>query len=383
MASSCPMKSKILLLCMLFLAACAQAPKSLPGEETDLSKFDLKGDVKSCTYHAYHQFDDVDTLSAYWQGPLLERVETRFFDVHGMVVFILTEDIDGHSTEVAFFHDDDHRVVEIAQAREPGTILFKESHAYDKDGNRIESLKMEPFDQPERRMTYTYDHNGKLVEERSYHGADTVTSRVVLSYNDAGKVSKISNYIGRTILSSEEVRTYGADGILTEAIETYNGDDHYVSIESRYDREERVIETIMRDHTGGYRKHVFVYGKNGSMDKSIYLVEGNDSSTFVGVDRVVCDEQGRTIEEAFLEPGEDGQLHPLRRLIHRYDEDGRLLETLYLDPDGNREALRTWQYEYDVKGNWVRQVMSYSENSDSDALTKTITITTRKIEYYR
>ena len=370
------------LLLPVLGVACGRAPGSLPSEATDLSRHDLVGPVKSCTYHVYRQYDDVDTLSVEWPGELLEQVKTCFFDLYGMMIYVATEDIDGHSTETAYFHDEDHRVVEMAQSRAPGTFLFKESHVYDKDGKRVECLKIAPLDDPARRVTYTYDDKRRLVEERSYISSDTVVSRVVYAYNEAGKVSKISNYFGMNTLASEEVCTYDVAGVLKYSLETYTDDDHHTSIESHYDRQGRLTETTMSYLGGGYRKQIYTYGKYGSVDKKIYIAEDGDTLMFVGIDRTVCDEKGRTTEESFLEPADDGELYPRRRLLHRYDDQGRAVETLYLDSDGHREALRTWQYEYDTKGNWIRQIISYSEGSESDIPVKTISVTTRKIEYY-
>lgn len=379
------MRAKGFVATLLFLTlgmACSQATKPMPVEDTDLSRLDLVGPVKSCTSHAYHEFDDVDTLSANWQGPLLEKVETRFFDPHGMMICLISEGLDGHSTELLYVHNEAHQLVEIAQSKAPGDVLFTESFAYDKDGDRVEVLKMQSPGDPSRRVTYTYDHKRRLIEERSYLGSDSVTSRVVLTYNEYDKLSTVSNYNGMSALTSEEAYTYDTAGVLIRTVETYT-DDHYSSIESHYDQEGRVVETTMRYYGGGYRKYVYTYGRHGSVDKSIYTAEGDGTTTFEGVDRIVCDEHGRSIEEASLEPSDDGSLRIHRRLFHRYDEGGRLVETREVDPGDNQVGMRTWLYEYDERGNWIKQTITLSEGEGVEALPQSISITTRKIEYYK
>lgn len=74
---------------------------------------------------------------------------------------------------------------------------------------------------------------------------------------------------------------------------------------------------------------------------------------------------------------------PYRKTIATLDKDGNELETVDIDPkDGSLKNKRSFSYEYDSHGNWIRKTSSKWITKDGRSYYEPATLYTRTITYY-
>jgi len=221
-----------------------------------------------------------------------------------------------------------------------GFLVGKEVYARDANGNLIESVLSDPKGVAMERQTYAYA-NAKLAEIVGHDGRGNVGLREVYAYDEDGRLREVTYYEGR------------------EAV----GKTAY-----SYDGQGRVSEV------------------------AFYLADGSRAVAPVGpclgAHRVTYsyDEMGRPAKVIAYEP--DG--NPEKSWQYSYNPAGQLAEDIR--EDAWSRTTFVYAYEYDSRGNWIKQIATVSGQPklgqlDFDETTqmtpdKRRVIISREIAYY-
>lgn len=200
---------------------------------------------------------------------------------------------------------------------ETGKLYYQTNNLYDKNGNKIEyTRKSDTYPKKEK---YTYNSYNILIEKQEFEN-DKIERIYRYKYDVAGKLIE-ENYSYKGVHKSKKILSYNSKGEKTESV-TY-GENGNILV-----------------------KETFLYHPNGKMSEERIIIYNDD-----------------TKEEK-------------RSEIKRYNTEGTLLENIYIWSN-NKKTVYT--YEYDSRGNWIKEVR-YTV-SPPTALPSEYEITERKINY--
>lgn len=195
--------------------------------------------------------------------------------------------------------------------------------------------------------TYTYNLGGGLTEEIHDQGSERPLVTITYEYT-AGSPRKAAAIWRRDTVETTRV-TYRYDKgnrlIGTEAA----GTDGTLSGKDDYELNRK-----------GYRKEVRYYDGHGVL----YMLEENEYNRAGQL----------TGRDTYLYGGKNNNRHITLRFTHQ-GNGLRASATLQDEQEAPKEIRKTYTYEYDAQGNWVRRI-TYNETL------KTAEITERRITYY-
>jgi hypothetical protein len=84
-------------------------------------------------------------------------------------------------------------------------------HTYDRNGNRILTIRYVEDGQPEGKWAYRYNERGDLIEYISYHPDDRVSGTTRYTYDSKGNIIEEASYDSDGSLSNKETYTYKND----------------------------------------------------------------------------------------------------------------------------------------------------------------------------
>jgi hypothetical protein len=173
-------------------------------------------------------------------------------------------------------------------------------------------------------VTYDYDQSGRLIRENLFTIYGYAADEVTYSYNDSGK------------LIEEKERNLDRDGkVLSRTTYYYDWKSNYVE-------------------TANYDWEIHLRSRQG------YLIKPSEN----------------TVET--FDPSD-----PIRtKVVSKYDANGNILER-YLALSGGPRAKRTYEYQFDYHGNWIKQVASeWVEREGKGLVLEPQEVTYRTITYY-
>jgi len=147
----------------------------------------------------------------------------------------------------------------------------------------------------EDRQTYKYDYKGNQIETSKYNSKGRFQGKTTFKYNKNGK------WI--------EVKAYDAQGIL-----------------------------IFNSDISGYESDKSNNKSNGSYER-LYNFK--------------YDDRGNIIEENIVNT-DDESING--KIIYRFDDMGNMVEANSYNLDGNLGSKKTFNYDYDKTGNWIKQI---------------------------
>lgn len=213
-----------------------------------------------------------------------------------------------------------------------GFLVGKEVHTHDASGNLIESVLSDDKGAAMERRVYTYD-NGKLIQLVSYDGKDNAVLK--------------------------QVNSYGENGRLRE--ETY------------YDPKKAAGKTVYKYDEKGNVSEVAFYLANGS--KAVAPI-----GPCLGAHRVIYsyDVTGKPIKVVAYEP--DGELK--KSWQYSYNPKGQIAEDIR--EDAWSRTTFVYAYEYDSRGNWIKQIATVHDQSklSQTGPNERKTMIMREIAYY-
>ncbi len=244
------------------------------------------------------------------------------------------------------------------------SIKPPETVSYDETGNELENQMVSDFGEQMGRTVKKFDPKHHLLENAWVDPKGKVVRKDIYVYVD-GRLS--------------EVKTFDAKDVLREKI-TYS-----------YDDRARLIEEVYYDPTRPVAKTVYKYDERSAqpLEIAFFLNDGSKATAPVGpclgAHRIVAtyDEKGRTLTNEVFE--ENGTL----KKSQRWTYDDRSNVSTYISKSRNSSVTYVYCYEYDERGNWIKQVATGTSKEDGlDVFGKPATpyvrttVTTRKITYF-
>lgn len=203
-----------------------------------------------------------------------------------------------------------------------GSVRSRQVTTYDERGVPLVALTEDPDGEPMGQTVYRYDGAGRMVEQVSFDAEGTETRRVVYERDPDGNAVSEEHWVQGTLGRRYE-RDFDAQGRLVEQREF--AVDRLTEVRT-YIEPGRVAEFIEYDEEGDVETTgTLVDSEHGTEEWTFFDAEGN----------------------------------PTSGLFWTYAEDGLVQERRELDSDG-REIVYAYAYEFDDRGNWVRQEISES-----------------------
>ncbi|MFJ1492301.1 hypothetical protein [Capnocytophaga canis] len=239
---------------------------------------------------------------------------------------------------------------------------------YNEKGNKIEEVHE---GLPNKEFTYVYK-NEKLVEKKgknSFYGE----SKNIYIYNELGNLRELSTYnadgglIEKRICKYDtkknniETNVYNSDGVLKTKL-TY-----------KYDDKGNTIEINSYNSEGGLEiKYTYKYDEKGNtIEKNEYYPPNSERAKFTISTSIALSQMSVEDDKEEKVSNFDGSVE--YRTTYKYDENGEIIEKKNYRSQSNLEK-RTYTYEYDKYGNWVKRI-TYKND-------KPKFIAEREIEYY-
>lgn len=217
-----------------------------------------------------------------------------------------------------------------------------------------------------------------------------------IRYNDQHLPFRFSEYTNKGDLKEQYDRTYNANGVVTN--ETKRGADRHVKLSSEYTYENPKQAKTMRSQKiyDGNKKLVYTEtyqpDKKGNISSSrrvnakgetVYSYEYAYDENNNRIRETRINDKGNKVSEEEHEYGANKELlsdnlyssqGKLRyRNEYTYNDKGEMIGMTITSADGTEEVYRM-QYEYDTRGNWIRQTTYKGANIP-------VSIILRNIEY--
>jgi hypothetical protein len=214
------------------------------------------------------------------------------------------------------------------------------------------------------KIVHKFDSNNRIIQESIYNGKGNLSQKKLFFYDTSGNNTGMEVWLSDTYLTRKETYEYDKNGNRTNK-KAFNKNNIVINeYQNVFDANNNKIEmiykklndTIVEKTKNTFNEnneylHTLKYANDILVDEAIYSYHRN------GVNR----------ETSMVFPFSN------TKRIYIYNEKNSLIETLYFR---NNELIdrQTYWYEYDLKGNWIKQYIS--ENEESPNLIE------RHFEYY-
>ena len=181
-----------------------------------------------------------------------------------------------------------------------GKFSLKQVYKYDKNGNQLELSEYTPDGNLNSTKRSIYDSVGKVVSE------ETILSTGEVAFRSTIKTDQNGNKV------EENIRQGKGNNKLANSKYIY-----------KYDEKANLLEWLALKGTGAFFfKYSFVYDANGNRTDWLRLTETNA---------------------------------PFGKTSYKYDDKNNKTEETIYNPDGSVKESYSYTYEFDKKGNWVKQ----------------------------
>src|SRR3569832_395310 len=207
------------------------------------------------------------------------------------------------------------------------------STTYDRQGNLSEEDQLYEVVELNFKSIFTYDPPGQIKEGIEYDYQGKPAFKWSYTHDPGKKIIEESRYEPNGVLFSKSSYHYDADGNLVE--------------------EER-----LHSHSANDLKWVYLY-----------------------------DEACRKVEESFYVVRAQGLLNTVEstldsKIVFSYDAKGNLLEEPRYDAAATVKSKKSYRYEYDTAGNWIKQTAREWVNHADKTYFEPTEVTYRTITYY-
>lgn len=180
-------------------------------------------------------------------------------------------------------------------------FTLKNVFKYDKNGNRLELLNYRPDGGLNSTVRSAYDSAGKVVSEETILGDGSIDTKTVIKTDENG------NRVEQNDLKQT-----------TKGNKLFNRRYLY-----RYDAQAHMTEWLAYQGNGNFSfKYTFNYDANGNRTEWLQLTQTNQ---LIG------------------------------KVEYKYDDKNNIIEETKYKGDGTLTEKATFTYEFDKKGNWIRQ----------------------------
>lgn len=289
--------------------------------------------------------------------------------------------------------------------RNPDGSEWRTVNDYSDSGNLLVSRSFDAAGVLHDELRYIYDANDRLTLEQHVSREGKVTTPTTYVYDNAGRRVKI-----------QELDSYGEASMMigVEGGRTYISASDARRVESRYDEQGDVFEVKVFNAAGALvsRMEITRDARGNPLEETQHIGDdfplslcASDSCSTEDMSALSEEQKAEFVAEAarLFSPGT-----VLSRHTHRYDTEGRLIEstltmmgmevsrqTFAYDEFGNKSEEVTYNEngmfgtkaiftrEYDNHGNWTREVVSNSSIRDAEIGLFTPTQVTRRVITYR
>lgn len=324
--------------------------------------------------------------------------------------------------ETARLDEQDGRLVEV-----PGLAYYVR---FNPDGQIVEQVNRNP-DGTEWRTTNDYSDSGRLLATRHYAPSGLLSGEVRYVYDEGGKLVAEQTLTGDGNVTTPVTYVYDGEGrkVKTEELDCAGEADLLIGIEgtgssvsaagasrieTRYDERGEAIEVEVFDEGGVLtsRTEIVRDGRGNPLEERQYVgatVPFGPCSADASPGEETAElteEQGAELQAEFARLFPPGT--PLSKHVHRYDGEGRLVEST-LTMMGMEAGRRTFAYdefgdkseevsygeggafeskaiftrEHDGRGNWTKEVVSTASSWDAEfGLSTPVHVTRRVVTYY-
>lgn len=181
------------------------------------------------------------------------------------------------------------------------TFKLKNVFKYDENGNRKELVNYKADGNLNSTIKSLYDSSGKVVGEEAILADGTVDIKSVIRTDDKGNR-----------VEQDDVKQNAGNNKL------FNYKYFY-----KYDAQAHLIERLgYRGNGSFFFKYTFRYDANGNNTEWLQLTQNNE---IIG------------------------------KVVYKYDDKNNIVEETKYRGDGTLTSTATFTYEFDKKGNWIRQ----------------------------
>jgi YD repeat-containing protein len=210
-----------------------------------------------------------------------------------------------------------------------------------KEGKIVEKVTYDAQNDPTEKVTYKYDKKGNLIEENIYLNLETVQYKNVYEYDAQNRKVAESNFNKDGKLQYKTTLAYKGDKVTDLKTINSKGEVSYME-KSSYDGKGNLVnQTIFDKSDNSQMTDTYVYDKAGNMIQST-LSKNNKLMT---------------------------------KGVYKYDNHANLTSSITSNGDGVERENRSYAYEYDKKGNWIKKIY-YKDNTPT-------VITHRTISYFK
>ncbi|WP_347375078.1 hypothetical protein [Aequorivita sp. Q41] len=328
----------ILIIICFSILSCSKST-SISAEKNDISKYGLKGKVKSIETNLYN-FEIKNDSTIIGQGINnfdFDSYSLKEFNSIGFLTYEKT-----YESELNYFYDSSKKLTKLT---EKYNNEDSPSVIYEYDYNQKDSLTKVIYknDDLERKMIFKRDEKNRRVKRTDYV-SDTIQMTYKVDYDKSGNIINENTYIQKSKPSKLISRSYSEQNLLlTEKITEFRSYDtlNYKNI-YLYDNDSKVIEI-----------------KNNFFDETDYtqVLKKYDSD-------------GCLIEEQWIPKGSNSFVV----ITQKFDKYGNTIE-FSRSPNNDTES-DVWisKYKFDKKENWIEKQKFKND--------KPVVLVKRKIEYY-
>lgn len=232
--------------------------------------------------------------------------------------------------------------------------------------------------------TVTYDINGNEVERIIYDEYGFLFGKEVHVYNFQSNLAEAVLSEPKGAVMERRAYSYNNGNLIQIVISDAKGNIGLKQVNS-YDATGRLSEETYYAPKDAVGKTVYKYDEKGNLSEAaFYLANGSEASAPIGpclgAHKVIYsyDAKGKPGKVVAYEP--DGKVK--QSWTYTYNPKGQISEDL-------RESVRAitkfiYTYQYDAKGNWIKQTAIIADQSKfSDmGVSKRKTVVSREIAYY-
>jgi antitoxin component YwqK of YwqJK toxin-antitoxin module len=234
----------------------------------------------------------------------------------------------------------------------------KDAVTYDQNGNEIERIIYDDYGYYVGKEVRTYDSKGNLIESIVSEPKGELERRTFTYEN--GKLRSIVTHDPKSKTELRQVNSYGKDGLLLE--------------EKYFASQTALGKTVYKYEQNGNVAEVAFYNPNGAKTSgSIGPCLGAHRLTYF------YDEQRKAVKVVAYEPNGDLK----QSWQYSYNSKGETTESTRESAWSKEKYVYT--YEYDSRGNWIRQVviMSALSKTFDDTAFKSASVISREVSYYQ
>jgi len=231
-----------------------------------------------------------------------------------------------------------------------GTINRTQEYTFDEDGNLVELIDR-MGETIIKKEVYNYDVAGNLVEKLTYKGDGTIDRKLSNIYSNKSLLiesSDYSNSFDELILNEKKKFEYDNDG--NKVKESYVGPEgeNWGSAAWTYNASGKVIEWVNLTETDEIKiRQTYLYN-----DDQILITRNSFNKNGDLISEVNLDPMGQPL--SLIRYDKDGSV--IRKSGNRYDQFGNNTTELKYGPDGTESVYAEYEYTYDNKNNWIRQI---------------------------